>query len=379
MSKWFGQRKRRRRGRQQQQQPVAAAAAVPPQPQVNVPVLQEHNDDDNENERRRRRRRENALEEAFYTTGLVRKSVFAQQNPQFSKEEIDRFYDQDPVTKQYYGGKIHTKRSVQKVTASYTLNRIQLDLCEFRRSEYPFCLVAICCYSRFAWAKKLKSKSAADMIPALTELCEQWTREKADPSYFINVLVDAGLEWFSKQAKQLFKRYNIGLFKLQSSLSKAVVAEAFIKKLRNMLNMLVLREPQPWYQLIDKVLNIYNHTPHKSLFMQTPQNIYFRNRTALTKFQEKSRIKKPLAQVLAEAAKTIKLPQIKKFDFVRIMLLKSHSFAKGTDSPPISREVFIVEEVKPANIRDVNRLPMFRLKDLAFEPIIGMISFLCLK
>ena len=373
MSKWFGQRKRRRRPpaavlpRPEPAQPPLQDPAQLPPPQQQLQQQQQQQIADP--------RREKAIEEAFFNTGLVRKSVFVQQNPQFSREEIDRFYAEDPVTKQYYGGKRHTKRSVQRVIANYSLQRIHMDLCEFRGSEYPFCLVAICCYSRYAWAKKLRSKSAADMIPALTELCEQWTREKVYKSCSISVLVDAGLEFFSKQAKQLFQRYNIGLYKLQSSLSKAVMAEAFIKKLRNMLNMIVLREPKPWFQLIDKVMNIYNHTKHKGIFMQSPHNIYFRNPEAMMKLQEKLRLKKPLAEVLADAAKSMKYPQIKKYDFVHIMTLKSSVFAKGTDSPPISREIFIVDEVKPSNIRDVTRLPMYRLKDLEFENIIGKAVF----
>ena len=372
MSRWFGQRKRRRR-------PAVQPPLAPPPPrqqqpqqfdqerqQANPPPqIDSHHETDNQ--------RRQAIEDAFYNTGLVRKSVFSQQNPQFSQAEIDRFYEEDPITKQYYGGKRDTKRSEQKVFSPHNLNRIQLDLAEFRGSPYPFCLVAVCCYSRYAWVKKLKSKAATDMVPALTELCIQWTNEKILPSHSINALVDAGLEFFSKQAKQLFQRYNIGLYKLQSSEAKACVAERFIRTLRKLLNMLVLREPQGWELLADKAVQIYNHTPNRGIFMQTPHNIYFRDPEALAKLREKLRIKKPLHELEKVAAKALQHPKIKRLDFVHIMTKKSNLFAKGSDMPPISRECFIVDEVKPSNIGDVSRLPMVRLRDIEFNPIIGEI------
>ena len=82
-------------------------------------------------------------------------------------------------------------------------------------------------------------------------------------------------------------------------------------------------------------------------------------------------IVKSLGMAIAEAQEAEEMPQIKRLDFVRIMSQKAHKFAKGTDKPPISRECFQVVEVKPANIRDIQKLPMYRLRDLSGELIIG--------
>ena len=361
MPTWFGQRRKKKktkgqRGGEEGEGGMTKSTSLPQQTretvQQRVPYDTVHN--------------------AFWNAGLVRKDVFAQKHPQFSKDQIDRFYDEDPVVRQYYGGKRETKKSEQRVTAAYNLHRIQMDLAEFRGSEFAFCLIAIDCYSRYVWVKKLRSKSAESMVPAVKELCEVWTAEKVYPSHDITILVDAGREYFNIRIKRLLASYNIGLYKLQSSISKAVMAENFIRHLRHDLNMKVLAEgARPWFELIDSIITNYNNTPHRGIFMSTPHEIYYRNPAALMQLQTKLRLKKSLAEVEYEAKKALQKPGIRRLDFVRVMTLPTHIFAKKSDQPPVSREIFSVKNIKPANARDVTRLPMYRLQDMEYETIDG--------
>ena len=86
----------------------------------------------------------------------------------FSKSELDNFYKENEVLRQFYGSSnLPLKKVVRNATASYPLDRIHIDLAEFTqkhgKSLHRYVLFAVDNFSRFAFAVTLKTKQGEEM------------------------------------------------------------------------------------------------------------------------------------------------------------------------------------------------------------------------
>ncbi len=332
----------------------------------------------------RKKKKPQTLEKVFFNKGLVRQDVFEQEFPNFDPERVAAFYRNNPVARQFYGGKRQLRSGQQQNFSPYPLARIHIDLAEFRPSEFPFCLVCVCNYSRYAWTRKLASKSGRDIAEALEPLCALWKRDRIVPSHSITLLGDMGAEFKNPQVNEVLQRHGIAFYQLSSSLSKASFAEAFIKTLRMKLNTLHHYKPQAsWHSLLDTVTKIYNSTPHTGIFMLTPEQVYKRNDPeVIRRLEDKKRLKVTVEEAELTKKAVADKTNLAKLDYVRLMRLKDGPFAKQSETSKITREVFFISEIKPANTPTatgrgkpaIERPPMYQVTDLTFEPIKGCLA-----
>lgn len=220
----------------------------------------------------------------------------------------------------------------------------QMDLYSSSNKNYKFILVVIDCFSKYAWARALKTKTSHEVTEAFKSIL---VKEKRQPK---NLQTDQGKEFFNNEFGNLMKKYNINHYNTYS-IKKASMAERFIRTLKERLfKYFSLNGSYKWIDILPSIVSIYNNTVHSTIQMK-PINV--------TKTKEK--------QLLASAYNQIKIAtDPRKFvigDIVRISKAK-YVFSKGY-TPNWTTELFKIVKI---NITD----PVtYILEDLQGNPIMG--------
>ncbi len=315
------------------------------------------------------------IEKTFFQHQIAAEPVFNLRFPQFKKDKVSKFYRTHDVVNQFYGLRRNVKKYEQRNYASHNLERIHIDLMEFPDSPYPYCLLAIDNFSRKAFAARLKSKKGKEVTRELEAMVKIWKQDLVFPHHTITLLSDKGFELTNKTNIAMLDKYGIKLFTLQSSLSKASYAERLIRTLRQKLTIAVLNKPNtPWFILMPSIMKMYNDTPHSSLAHMTPNAIYSRDPQALKTLEEANRKHIVPWKKLQPMRKAILMQsKVKVHDYVRLKMQKANRFAKESADGLITREIFRVDDIKPSSPTDPLRYPMYKLSDLALEPVEGTV------
>lgn len=210
-----------------------------------------------------------------------------------------------------------------------------------------YILVVIDCFSKYAWAMPIKSKSKSDVVLAFKHIIKTSMRNP------LNLQTDNGTEFYNEDFKKLMKSFNINHYSTYS-VKKASIVERLIRTIKNKLYKCFSLNGN--YEWIGKTLNdviwIYNNSKHRTIKFKpvevNEQNKYevMRNIQNSHKCTTKKRIVK-----------------LKVGDKVRISKYKS-CFAKGY-TPNWSTEIFIIKKVIDSNP------PTFHLEDVHKQPILG--------
>lgn len=195
-------------------------------------------------------------------------------------------------------------------------------------------------------------------------------------------LLIAGTEFTSKAFLQLLKQRGHHHGVLQSSLSKAFLAERQIATFRSRLT--VLRLPlslqayikgNGWAQFVTTIVHTMNHTKSRVLAkgQVTPYQLVSRNAHAndLILEQEKAKydqVASDAVDFVQQKEKTIEEAALLRGQYCNVVLLKKTPFEKGSMRTKVSREVFKITHTKEA----VGKKPYVGLADMLNEPIRGL-------
>ena len=130
--------------------------------------------------------------------------------------------------------------------------------------DYNFILVIVDVFSRYAWARPLKQKTAIEVSNALRSVfstgvvCQRmWT--------------DRGREFYNKEVKRLFAQRGITLYSTHNE-PKAMIAERFIRTLRKKIETnFILTDSTVWYNALDTLIDEYNNQGHRYLHGMSPR------------------------------------------------------------------------------------------------------------
>lgn len=230
------------------------------------------------------------------------------------------------------------------------LDLYQADLIEFIPYErvnkgYRYVLIVINCFSKFAWARPLKTKTGTEVTSAFENILQSL---KSDVP--TNLQVDDGKEFWNKQFQDLCKKYKINLYSTYSVL-KATIVERLIRTIKNLIyKKFSLRGQYKWFDILQEVITTYNNTPHSTIGGIKPLNV------------SKSNEKKILSSFYTYP-KIYPRQRFRIGDFVRISKYKN-IFAKGY-TPNWSTELFKIVKVQITN-------PVtYKLEDMNGSPILG--------
>ena len=225
-----------------------------------------------------------------------------------------------------------------KVYSSFRDNIWRVDLADMQSlSKYnkgiKYLLCAINLFSKYAWVIPLKDKKGTSIVNAFKKVISKGRKPN-------KIWVDQGSEFYNQSFKDFLKINNIEMYSTFSE-RKSVVAERFIRTLKNKIFKHMKAISNVYFDVLDDIVNKYNNTIHRTIKMK-PINV------ADYSYDEESNEKDP---------------KFKVGDHVRTSKYKN-IFAKGY-APNLLKEVFFINEIK-------NTVPWtYVINDLNDEEIIG--------
>ena len=209
---------------------------------------------------------------------------------------------------------------------------------------YKYIFTNIDVFSKIAYAYPIKSKKIGDI-----KLCFEKIFEKNKPKF---IWSDKEPAFFSKEMQQFFKDNNVKIYHTNSHL-KAVVIERFNRSLRElMMKEFVKNNNTIWYNILPKLIKIYNNRYHSTLKMRPIE---------INKSNEKY-----IKENIYTYNKTSKNPKFKINDLVRISLKRRPIFDKPSANIKWSEELFKIHSINKSNVIT------YKIKDLNDEIIEGI-------
>jgi len=140
------------------------------------------------------------------------------------------------------------------------------DLPNFVKNNdgYRYILTMIDVFSRFAFARALKTKSGVEVANALSDIF-QHRRCKI-------LQTDNGKEFYNQHVQEVLKKYDIELFSVNNEIKCALV-ERFNRTLKDkMFKYFTYNGGRRWIDILQTLINTYNNTTHSSI-KRTPASI----------------------------------------------------------------------------------------------------------
>lgn len=191
---------------------------------------------------------------------------------------------------------------------------------------YKYIMTIINCFTKYAIAVPLKSKSAPDIVTALEPIL------KIHPMKHFQT--DDGKEWFNSKVLALLKLYNINHYSTFSGL-KASIIERWNRTLKTQLYRLFSEQGSfRWLEILPKLVKNYNNSFHRTIGMKPVEVNVANEKTVLLKMISNRRKKNRTVKIKFEVG-----------DLVRISRQQS-VFTKGY-LPRWSNEIYSVWRVQP--------------------------------
>lgn len=204
-------------------------------------------------------------------------------------------------------------------------------------NKYTFLLTIIDVFSKFAFVRKLKRKSAESVTEAFKSVFSLGRKST-------NISSDSGLEFRNGLLQKLLKKQGVNFFITDSEL-KAAVVERFNRTLKERLHRyMTINNTNKYIDKVQEIVDSYNDSKHRSIGM-SPR---------LVNKQNEDIVRERLFGVdsLSPATK----PKFSVNDTVRISINKRPTFDKSY-TPNYVYEHFTIAEVLPGSPN------MYKLKE----------------
>ena len=237
------------------------------------------------------------------------------------------------------------KYIVHDIDEQWQADLADVSLIAKQNKGYTFILTVIDIFSRYAWARPLKTKRGKEVAAAFKDIF----REGRIPK---RIQTDQGKEFENRDIAMLFNEHQIELFSVKSAY-KAAIVERFNRTLKSkMWRYFTMSLKEKWTNVLQDIVKSYNNSVHRTIGRR-PIDVTSTNAGELRE------------EVYGKKNKTDKVKNdIKVGDVVRISKVKS-VFAKGY-LPNWTEELFTV-----ANINTKYSPTTFKLKDYNEEVIEG--------
>ena len=228
------------------------------------------------------------------------------------------------------------KFNKRKVYSQFKDNIWGVDLADMqslsrKNKGIKYLSCAIDLYSKYAFVIPLKDKKGISIVNAFNKIIKQSNRK---PN---KIWIDQGGEFYNNVFEKWLSDNDINMYSMYNE-GKSVVAERFIRKLKNKLyKHMRATGKNVYYAVLDDVVNKYSNTKHSTIKMK-PIDVKNNKRVYIDEHNEKD-------------------SKFKVGDRVRISRYKN-IFAKGY-APNWSSEVFVVDKINDAvpytyNLKDLN-------------------------
>lgn len=202
-----------------------------------------------------------------------------------------------------------------------------IDMQKFKKvnDNFAYILSVIDVFSKYAWAKPLKSKGGKEVAEQLRNVIkEQKCR---------SIQSDKGKEFFNSHVQKLFKDTNIHHFTTENDDIKAACVERFNRTLKtSIFRWFTKKRSTQWINELGNIVHAYNHSIH-STTLSRPADVSSANEEDVW------------LRIYSQLPLPSKRSPLNNEDVVRISKYK-HVFSKGYDAN-WSRETFVIDDVLP--------------------------------
>ena len=207
-----------------------------------------------------------------------------------------------------------------------------------QNKNYKYILTVIDFFSKYSWCYPLKPKKSIEIINSFNDI---FKKSKRKPKL---IQSDEGSEFTNSRTLTFFKNNNIKWYHTFNRDIKCSICERYNRTILNKIyKNFTLNDNTIWINNLDKLVNEYNNSYHRSIKMKpidaskkSNENIVRNN--------------------LYNFKNTNKKPKFSIGDRVRVALLKN-TFEKSYTSN-YSQEIFIIDNIKTSNVH------YYFLKDL---------------
>lgn len=164
---------------------------------------------------------------------------------------------------------------VTEIDEQFALDLIDLTTLSKYNDSFKYVLVVMDVFSRFLWARKLKTKNADEVLKALKDIFQHTDRRPK------KIYSDKGGEFCNAKMKRYLRQEGIKQYTSQNE-TKVAHIERLIKTLKNMMYRHFTKQRS--YRYVDKLqsfVDSYNATPHRSLNNTPPNKVDKSNETRL--------------------------------------------------------------------------------------------------
>ncbi|CAB4006571.1 uncharacterized transposon-derived [Paramuricea clavata] len=277
---------------------------------------------------------------------LIKKSSRLLKHKQLDKEQKEAYTLHSRTLIRYKRLSIN----VYKCNTQWSIDLADLNNLSGFNNQYRYLLVCVDVYSRYAFVKPLKTKSAKNAANKF----EQILIEEGEIP--LKIQSDEGTE-FTLIKRDLAKKYGFTLFHTYNQENKSVHAERFIETIKAMItrSLTTLNQGYNYIKNLQLIVERYNESPHRGIHNLTPIDVYKKGKTVDDFHRLKS--------ILNNSKPTRRL--LKQGDVVRIARIKNNIFEKSS----LRRWVMELFRVKKVFITD----PVtYGLEDLKGEEIKGI-------
>ena len=282
--------------------------------------------------------------------------------PQYTVSKVRQTAKEVLASKQAYylnvQPKNHFLRSrVLSAGANYMFDADLMNLYQFGRYNkgYKYVLLVIDIFSRFVMVRGLKSKSHADVVPAMEEILQE---KKCKI-----LRTDAGGEFTSHQIKQLYVEYEVKHY-LAYNDGKASYSERAVKTIKNkLIRYMMTNNTYKWIDVLQDVAYSYNNTVHSTL-NRKPKDITEDNEDVVFQEQYNTISLRDIKDAKKRSKNIRKSLDISAGDYVRLSRVKK-TFQKEYE-PKWTGELF---QVYKTSVRD--GCIVFYVRDLMGEVVEG--------
>lgn len=227
----------------------------------------------------------------------------------------------------------------------------QADLIDIKKinrfnNGYNYILVVIDCFSKYAWAVPIKTKTKCEVSSAFAKILKENHRCP------VNLQTDMGTEFYNNVFKKITTDFKINHYSTFST-KKASIVERFIRTLKSKLyKSFNMNGNYKWVgKVIKDVMVEYNNTMHRTI----------KHKPADVNHSVEMIIRSILNKSMNNQIK--RKPKLKIGDYVRVSKYKN-SFQKGY-TPNWSNEIFVIKKVNNTN-------PVtYYIEDRRNQPILG--------
>lgn len=265
----------------------------------------------------------------------------------FSVKKVKKWLEAQPTYTLHRQARKHyptRKYVVHDIDEQWQADLADVSLIAKQNKGYRFILTVIDIFSRFAWARPLRSKSGKEVAAAFKDIFE----EGRIPT---RVQTDQGKEFENRDVLALFRQYDIELFSVKSAY-KAAIVERFNRTLKTKLwRYFTSSTNQKWTNVLQDVVNSYNNSVHRTI-KRKPINV------------TESQVSDIREEMYSHQSESKEKSNIHVGDSVRISKVKS-IFEKGY-LPNWTEEIFTIDSINRKHI------PLtYKLKDYNGEVIEG--------